>query len=39
MSNYLGKLQQLLCLLTCVLMVVAVSIRRDGKVAGWNVKN
>lgn len=39
MSNYLGKLQQLLCLLTCVLMVVAVSIRRDGKVAGWNVKD
>mgnify|MGYP000812053495 FL=1 len=39
MSNYLGKLQQLLCLLTCVLMVVAVSIRRDGKVAGWNVQN
>lgn len=39
MSNYLGKLQQLLCLLTCVLMVVAVSIRRDGKVVGRNVKN
>lgn len=39
MSNYLGKLQQMLCLLTCVLMVVAVSIRRDGKVAGWKVKN
>lgn len=39
MSNYLGKLQQMLCLLTCVLMVVAVSIRRDDKVAGWNVKN
>lgn len=39
MSNYLGKLQQMLCLLTCVLMVVAVSIRRDGKVVGRNVKN
>lgn len=37
MSNYFGKLQQLLCLLTCVLMVAAVSIRRDGKVAGRNV--
>lgn len=39
MSNYLGKLQQMLCLLTCVLMVVAVSIRRDGKVVGRSVKN
>lgn len=29
----------MLCLLTCVLMVVAVSIRRDGKVVGRNVKN
>ena len=34
MGNYSGKLQQLLCLLICVLMVVAASIRRDGKVAG-----
>ena len=34
MINFSGKLQQLLCLITCVLMVVAVSIRRDGKVAG-----
>ena len=34
MGNYSGKLQQLLCLLICVLMVVAVSIRRDGKVTG-----
>lgn len=34
MINYSGKLQQLLCLITCVLMVVAISIRRDGKVAG-----
>lgn len=34
MINYSGKLQLLLCLATCVLMVVAVSIRRDGKVAG-----
>ena len=34
MINYSGKLQQLLCLATCVLMVVAVSIRRDGMVAG-----
>ena len=39
MRNYSGKLQQLLCLLTCVLMVVAVSIRRDGKVAGQEVKD
>lgn len=39
MRNYSGKLQQLLCLLTCVLMVVAVSIRRDGKVAGHDVKD
>lgn len=39
MRNYSGKLQQLLCLLTCVLMVVAVSVRRDGKVAGQEVKN
>ena len=38
MRNYSRKLQQLLCLLTCVLMVVAVSIRRDGKVAGHDVK-
>ena len=37
-NNYSGKLQQLLSLLTCVLMVAAVSIRRDGKVAGWDVK-
>ena len=34
MGNYSGKLQQLLCLLTCVLMIAAVSIRRDGKVVG-----
>ena len=34
MRNYSGKLQQLLCLLTCVLMIAAVSIRRDGKIAG-----
>ena len=39
MKNYSGKLQQLLCLLTCVLMVVAVSIRRDSKVAGQDVKD
>ena len=38
MSNYSGKLQQLLCLITCVLMVAAVSIRRDGKVVGRDVK-
>lgn len=37
LRNYSGKLQQLLCLLTCVLMVAAVSIRRDGKVVGRNV--
>ena len=38
MINYSGKLQHLLCLITCVLMVVAVSIRRDGKVAGRELK-
>lgn len=38
MRNYSGKLQQLLCLLTCLLMVAAVSIRRDGKLAGRDVK-
>lgn len=38
MINYSGKLQQLLCLITCVLMVVAVSIHRDGKVAGRELK-
>lgn len=38
MSNYSGKLQQLLCLLTCVLLVMAVSICRDGKVAGRELK-
>ena len=32
MRNYSEKLQQLLCLLACVLMIAAVSIRRDGKV-------
>lgn len=37
LRNYSGKLQQLLCLLTCVLMIAAVSIRRDGKVVGRNV--
>lgn len=37
MGNYSGKLQQLLCLLICVLIVVAVSIRRDSKVAGHYV--
>ena len=37
MRNYSEKLQQLLCLLTCVLMIAAVSIRRDGKVVGRNV--
>ena len=37
MRNYSEKLQQLLCLLTCVLMIAAVSIRRDGKVVGQNV--
>ena len=38
MQNYSGRLQQLLCLVTCVLMVMAISIRRDGKVAGWELK-
>lgn len=38
MSNYSGKLQQLLSLLTCVLLVIAVSIRRDGKVVGCELK-
>ena len=38
MRNYPRKLQQLLCLLTCVLMVAAVSIRRDGKLAGRDVR-
>ena len=38
MSNYSGKLQQLLSLLTCVLLVMAVSIRRDGKVVGRELK-
>ena len=37
MRNYSEKLQQLLCLLTYVLMIAAVSIRRDGKVVGQNV--
>lgn len=37
MRNYLEKLQQLLCLLACVLMIAAVSIRRDGKVTGCYV--
>ena len=38
MSNYSGKLQQLLSLLTCVLLVMAVSVRRDGKVVGHELK-
>lgn len=38
MSYYSGKLQQLLSLLTCVLLVMAVSIRRDGKVVGRELK-
>ena len=38
MSNYSGKLQQLLSLLTCVLLIMAVSIRRDGKVVGRELK-
>ena len=37
MRNYSEKLQQLLCLLACVLMIAAVSIRRDGKVTGCYV--
>lgn len=38
MSNYKGKLQQLLYLTTCVLLVMAISIRRDGKVVGRELK-
>lgn len=38
MSKYSEKIQQLLCLITCVLMVMAISIRRDGKVAGRELK-
>ena len=38
MNNYSRKLQQLLSLLTCVLLVIAVSIRRDGKVVGRELK-
>ena len=38
MSNYSGKLQQLLSLLTCILLVMAISIRRDGKVVGRELK-
>ena len=38
MPNYSERLQQLLCLMTCVLMVMAISIRRDGKVAGLDLK-
>lgn len=38
MNNYSRKLQQLLSLLTCVLLIMAVSIRRDGKVVGRELK-
>lgn len=38
MSNYAGKIQQLLSLITCVLLVMAISIRRDGKVIGQELK-
>ena len=38
MSNYSGKLQQLLYLMTCILLVMAISIRRDGKVVGRELK-
>lgn len=38
MSNYSRKLQQLLPLLTCILLVMAISIRRDGKVVGRELK-
>lgn len=38
MSNYSGILQQLLSLLTCVLLVMAVSIRRDRKIVGRELK-
>lgn len=33
-----GKIQQILSLLVCILLVLAVSIRRDGKILGNDVK-
>ena len=36
--NYLEKLQQLQPLLTCILLVMAISIRRDGKALGHDLK-
>lgn len=38
MSNYSGKLQQLLYLTACILLVMAISIRRDGKIVGRELK-
>ena len=38
MSNYSEKLQQVLSLMTCALLVMAISIRRDGKVVGYELK-
>ena len=38
MRNYLEKLKQLQPLLTCILPVMAISIRRDGKVLGHDLK-
>ena len=39
MRNYSEKLQQLLSLITCALLVMAISIRRDGKVVGHELKH
>ncbi len=38
MKNYLEKLQQLQPLLTFILLVMAIRIRRDGKVLGHDFK-
>ena len=38
MKNYSGKLQQLLYLITSLLVVMAVSLGRDGKVLGRGLK-
>ena len=38
MKNYSGKLQQLLYLITSLLVVMAVSLSRDGKVLGRDLK-
>lgn len=38
MKNYSGKLQQLLYLIVSLLLVMAISLRRDGKVLGHDLK-